>query len=74
MRLAQPNTLKLFVSRILMTASICLALKNPKKISVVVRPDLLKSLQEMAEQEGRSLSNLCAHLLEKAHKEPFSNR
>ena len=52
-----------------MTASICLSVKNPKKISVVLRQDVVQQLQDLAEYEGRSLSNLCAHLLEKAYKQ-----
>ena len=52
-----------------MTATICPRLKNPKKVSVVLRQDLVEGLQQLAEWEGRSLSNLCAHLLEKAYKE-----
>ena len=52
-----------------MTASICPRLKNPKKVSVVLRQDLVDNLQQMAEWEGRSLSNLCAHLLEKAYQQ-----
>ena len=47
---------------------ICLSVKNPVKISVSLRPDLLADLKEMAEFEGRSLSNLCAFLLEGAYK------
>ena len=50
-----------------MTATICLSVKNPKKISVVLRQDVVQKLQDLAEYEGRSLSNLCAHLLEKAY-------
>ena len=52
-----------------MSASICLSVKNPKKISVVLRQDVVQQLQDLAEYEGRSLSNLCAHLLEKAYKQ-----
>ncbi len=52
-----------------MTATLCLSVKNPKKISVVLRQDVVQNLQELAEYEGRSLSNLCAHLLEKAYKQ-----
>ena len=52
-----------------MTATICPRLKNPKKVSVVLRQDLVEGLQQMAEWEGRSLSNLCAHLLEKAYQQ-----
>ena len=52
-----------------MSASICLSVKNPKKISVVLRQDVVQQLQDLAEFEGRSLSNLCAHLLEKAYKD-----
>ena len=52
-----------------MTVTICPRLKNPKKVSVVLRQDLVDNLQQLAEWEGRSLSNLCAHLLEKAYKE-----
>ena len=52
-----------------MGKQICLSVKNPVKISVSLRPDLLADLKERAEFDGRSLSNLCAHLLEKAHKE-----
>ena len=52
-----------------MSAPICLSVKNPKKISVVLRQDVVQKLQDLAEFEGRSLSNLCAHLLEKAVKD-----
>ena len=52
-----------------MTVTICPRLKNPKKVSVVLRQDLVDNLQQLAEWEGRSLSNLCAHLLEKAYKD-----
>lgn len=52
-----------------MTATICLSVKNPKKISVVLRQDVVQKLQDLAEYEGRSLSNLCAHLLEKAYQQ-----
>ena len=43
-------------------------MKNPIKISVCLRPDLLADLRSKAEYEGRSLSNLCAYLLEQAYK------
>ena len=52
-----------------MTATICPSLKNPKKISVVLRQDLLENLRTLADDEGRTLSNLCAHLLEKAYQQ-----
>ena len=52
-----------------MTATLCLSVKNPKKISVVLRQDILQDLQNLADFENRSLSNLCAHLLEKAVKD-----
>ena len=52
-----------------MTATLCLSVKNPKKISVVLRQDIVQNLQDLAEYEGRSMSNLCAHLLEKAVKD-----
>ena len=52
-----------------MTALVCPSLKNPKKVSVVLRQDLVEALADLAEYEGRSLSNLCAYLLEKAYKD-----
>ena len=52
-----------------MTALVCPSLKNPKKVSVVLRQDLVEALADLAEYEGRSMSNLCAHLLEKAIKQ-----
>ena len=58
----------LFAMRKPMEKQICLSVKNPIKISVSLRPDLLADLKEMAEFEGRSLSNLCAFLLEQSYK------
>ena len=46
--------------------SICPSLKNPKKISVVLRQDIHGQIQEIADWEGRSVSNLCAYWLERA--------
>tara|TARA_R110001592_G_scaffold71021_5_gene217318 strand:+ start:457 stop:648 length:192 start_codon:yes stop_codon:yes gene_type:complete len=56
-----------------MGKQICLSVKNPVKISVSLRPDLLANLKERAIYEGRSLSNLCAFLLEKAYKDSAIN-
>ena len=36
------------------------------RISVSLRDGTVERLQQLAQQEGRSLSNLCAHLLEQA--------
>lgn len=42
------------------------ALGRASRISVSLAEPLLERLQELAEREGRSLSNLCARLLEHA--------
>lgn len=39
---------------------------NSKRISIVLHPLLFTRLQGRSDQEGRSLSNLCAYLLERA--------
>lgn len=44
-------------------------MKNPKRISVVIRQDVLADIQSLAEWQGRSVSNMCAYLLEQAIKE-----
>lgn len=44
-------------------------MKNPKRISVVIRQDVLADIQYLAEWQGRSVSNMCAYLLEQAIKE-----
>ena len=36
---------------------------------MVLRQDLLENLRTLADNEGRTLSNLCAHLLEKAYQQ-----
>ena len=36
---------------------------------MVLRQDLLENLRNLADDEGRTLSNLCAHLLEKAYQQ-----
>ena len=40
------------------------AVRRPRRINVTVSETLLEGLQRSADDEGRSLSNLCAHLLE----------
>lgn len=37
-----------------------------KRISIVLHPSLFTQLQGRSDSEGRSLSNLCAYLLERA--------
>ena len=44
-------------------------MKSPKRISVVIRQDVLADIQYLAEWQGRSVSNMCAYLLEQAIKE-----
>ena len=44
--------------------TIPLALKNPVRVTTTIRAALAASLQAQAEREGRSLSNLIAHILE----------
>ena len=39
--------------------------RAPRRISINVSHDLFRRLQEMADQQGRSTSNLCAYLLER---------
>jgi hypothetical protein len=39
-------------------------MKRPRRVNVTVSEALLEGLQRCADDEGRSLSNLCAHLLE----------
>lgn len=46
-----------------MTA-IPLALKKPVRVTATIQAALAVSLQAQAEREGRSLSNLIAHILE----------
>lgn len=41
-----------------------LMLRKPRRINVTVPEVLLERLQQTADYEGRSLSSLCAHLLE----------
>ena len=55
-----------------MSVTISLSVKNPKKISVVLRQDLIEELQALAEYEGRSLSNMCAFILEQKFKQQQS--
>ncbi len=52
-----------------MSNRICLSVKNPVRINISIRQDLLADLKEMADFDGRSLSNLCAHILEKSLKD-----
>ena len=59
----------LFAMRKPMEKQICLSVKNPIKVSVSLRPDLLAELKSLSVYQGRSLSNLCAHLLEKSLKD-----
>ena len=49
-----------------MTIALSPRVLNRKRISVVLRQDVLQQLQEIADWEGRSLSNLCAYWLEKS--------
>lgn len=37
-----------------------------KRVSIVLHPKLFARLQERCDFEGRSLSNLCAYLLERS--------
>jgi hypothetical protein len=39
---------------------------NSKRVSIVLHPQLFTRLQTRSDHEGRSLSNLCAYLLERA--------
>ena len=52
-----------------MTIALSPRVLNRKRISVVLRQDVLQQLQEIADWEGRSLSNLCAYWLEKSAAE-----
>ena len=58
---------------ILMTITLSPRVLNRKRISVVLRQDVLQKLQAVAEWEGRSLSNLCAYWLEKSADDYDSN-
>jgi hypothetical protein len=40
--------------------------QNSKRITIVLHPQLFTRLQTRSDYEGRSLSNLCAYLLERA--------
>lgn len=42
------------------------ARKRPLRVSVSLRPTVYERLQDLSVDEGRSLSNLCAHLIEQA--------
>jgi len=57
-----------------MGKEICLSVKNPVRINISMRQDLLADLKEMADFEGRSLSNLCAFLLEGAYKDAVDEK
>jgi hypothetical protein len=52
-----------------MSKEICLSVKNPVRINISIRQDLLADLRNLADYQGRSLSNLCAYLLEQAYKD-----
>jgi len=38
--------------------------RKPRRINITVSDQLFNQLQTMADQQGRSLSSLCAYLLE----------
>jgi len=45
---------------------------NSKRITIVLHKALFARLQGRSDQEGRSMSNLCAYLLERAMPDPES--
>lgn len=45
---------------------------NSKRITIVLHKALFARLQDRSDQEGRSVSNLCAYLLERAMPDPGS--
>ena len=48
-----------------------LAQRNPRRLSITVPFHVFASLEERATAEGRSLSNLCAYLIEAhLHQQP----
>lgn len=48
-----------------------LAQRNPRRLSITVPFHVFASLEERATEEGRSLSNLCAYLIEAhLHQQP----
>lgn len=46
------------------------AKRKPQRLSVTINPAILERLQDRADTEGRSLSNLAAYLLEAAMQGP----
>lgn len=47
-----------------------LAQRNPRRLSITVPFQVFASLEERATAEGRSLSNLCAYLIEAHLQQP----
>ncbi|MCF8131543.1 MAG: hypothetical protein K9J72_00290 [Synechococcus sp. Tobar2m-G35] len=45
-------------------STLALAQRNPRRLSITVPFHVFASLEERATAEGRSLSNLCAYLIE----------
>lgn len=45
---------------------------NSKRITIVLHKALFARLQDRSDYEGRSMSNLCAYLLERAMPDPDS--
>ncbi len=43
---------------------------NSKRITIVLHKALFARLQDRSDYEGRSMSNLCAYLLERAMSDP----
>lgn len=39
--------------------------RTPRRLSITVSDGLFRQLQELADEQGRSTSNLCAFLLER---------
>lgn len=47
--------------------------RQPKRISITLSHNVHESLLTRSEEEGRSVSNLCAFLLEEALRDPLRN-
>lgn len=49
-----------------MTPKIAYAMRKPKRVSITVSHSVVDRLQRLSDEQGRSTSNLAAHLLEVA--------
>ena len=52
-----------------MTDRLHLLQRHPRRISITVTPGVHEALLTRSEDEGRSVSNLCAFLLEEAQRD-----